>query len=175
MGALELDCELIDVGNVAEISNELFGPNPLMQVPTLVDADHVIFDSDHIAQYLTRKYDLNDRFNVLTTDINLLNSRSVMNGIMSAGVEIVLAQRSGIDTTAFGRFDKVYSAIENGLSWLENQAGLFNIPLSYTNFHLTCLWDHLDLYQMVPLDYNYLEQSVKLTSKLHYVKATVPR
>ena len=142
ISALGLEVELIDVGNVGNLSKDMFGSNPLMKVPTLVDNECTIFDSDHIAQYLVRKYSRSDPFNVLTADIIFLNARAVMNGAMSAGVEIVLAERSGIDTNVYERFDKLRAIITNSFDWLEANAKaleLLDSPVDYTNFHLTCL------------------------------------
>jgi glutathione S-transferase len=105
MGGLHLATELVNVGNVAESNSALFGENPLMKVPTLVDGDKTIFDSDNIAQYLVRTYDRKDTFQVLTTKIDELNARSVMNGVMAAEVELIMAERTGkpfVDSTRCG-------------------------------------------------------------------------
>src|SRR5688572_19364517 len=81
--AWKLEVELLDVGNVASMGSEAFGPNPLMKVPTLVDGSSSIIDSDHIAQYLVRRHDPQDAFGVLTNDVELLNARAIMNGVMA--------------------------------------------------------------------------------------------
>ena len=172
--SLALNCDLIDVGNVADLSKDLFGPNPLMKVPTLIDGDCVVFDSDNIAQYLVRQYDSNDRFQVLTSDISVLNARVVMNGIMAADVEIVLAARAGIDAQQPLQLQKMYRTIENGLNWLENNSRIFSTQLSYIDFHLACMWDHLVFYNVVPLKYEALRECVKRVSGLPYVKSTAP-
>ncbi len=151
--ALQLDVELIDAGNAADSDPALFGPNPMMKVPTLVDGEQVVFESDHIAGYLARKYDAADRFGVLTTDADVLNARAVMNGVMAAEAELILAARTGIDTQAHRRFDKMRGSIRNGLSWLEAHHGLFPRKPSYLTFHAISMWDHLAYYGLVDLDH----------------------
>lgn len=164
--ALNIKLKLVDVGNVADSSSEIFGANPLMKVPTLIDesADEkiTVFDSDHIAQYIVRKFDSNDTFNVLTSDPKILNARAVMNGVMSAEVELILAQRTGIDTTQYQRFAKIKNSIIQGMDWLENHClenneGIFSAQATYLEFHLIAMWDHLKLYNVIDLKYPYLQ------------------
>ena len=56
MDLYSLPYDLIDIGNVASSDVRDFGNNPMMKVPTLVDDDCWIIESDHIAQYLVEKY-----------------------------------------------------------------------------------------------------------------------
>ena len=175
LDALNLDVELIDVGNVADMSTEIYGPNPLMKVPTLIDGKSIVFESDHIAQYLVRQYDKDDQFNVMTCDVAQLNARAVMNGIMSAEVDLVLATRTGIDTEAHLRFNKIRESINNGLDWLELHTEVFPEQPSYLGFHLTCMWDHLVFYELVSLNYPKLSDSVTRLSTFKYVAASIPR
>ena len=114
--------DLIDAGNVAESNADAFADNPLLRVPALVDEDTWIVDSDHIARYLTVRHDPDDRFSVLADDVNTLNLRAIMNGVMANEVEVILAQRTGIDIGAHQRFAKLTQAIVNGLDWLEANA-----------------------------------------------------
>jgi glutathione S-transferase len=151
LGALGLEATLVDVGNAAVAQAAVFGPNPLMKVPTLVDDDCVVFDSDHIAQYLVHRYDPDDRLGVLDGRAATLNARAVMNGAMAAEVELILAARTGIDTTAHARFDKLRAVIDRALAWLEANAAVFPETPSYLGFHLVSLWDHLALYDLRPL------------------------
>ncbi|MGJ8662510.1 MAG: glutathione S-transferase family protein [Marinicella sp.] len=174
MDALALDIELIDAGNVAASSPELFAHNPMMKVPTLVDGDQLIFESDHIAAYLIRKFDPEDRFNVLTTDSNQLNIRAVLNGVMTAEVELIMAKRTGIDTQKYTRFDKFRATVNQGLEWLEKHAELISDQPTYNGFHLVCLWDHLIMYEMFDLSHKKLKVMVSKLSELDYVKASSP-
>ncbi len=158
--ALGLEVELCDAGNVAQANAPAFGPNPLMKVPTLVDDEgRAVFDSDHIAAWLVRRFDPSDRFAVLTTDTDVLNARAVMNGVMAVEVELILAERTGLDT-AHARFAKMRASLLQGLAWIETRADVFPQPPSYLGFHLLALWEHLALYALVPLDFPRLEKRV---------------
>jgi glutathione S-transferase len=174
MGGLHLATELVNVGNVAESNSALFGENPLMKVPTLVDGDKTIFDSDNIAQYLVRTYDRKDTFQVLTTKIDELNARSVMNGVMAAEVELIMAERTGMDTKAFRRFDKMRDTILSGLGWLETHVDVFPDQPTYLGFHLIAMWDHLALYQVCPLEQARLRAYIERWSDLPFVAETKP-
>jgi glutathione S-transferase len=162
------------VGNVADSNAAIFGSNPLMKVPTLVDGTQTIFDSDHIAQYLVRTYDRTDSFAVLTADVDILNARAVMNGIMSTEVELILAARTGIDTHAHMRFDKMRESIQSGLGWLENHAEVFPNAPTYLGFHLTAMWDHLALYAGCPMDFLRIREQAERWNALPYVTTTKP-
>ncbi len=174
LDALNIKAELIDAGNVADAPLNLFANNPLMKVPALVDDQQVLFDSDHIAQYLVQKYDPDDRFNVMITAPELMNARAVLNGIMSAEVELVLAERTGIDTTRYPRFQRHRDAIKQGLDWLESNWG--NIPAepSYLNFHLVCMWEHLVMYEMFELHHPQLQSRVQQMSNIQYIRSSSP-
>lgn len=174
LAALGLDVALVDAGNVGGADATAFGPNPLMKVPTLVDGDRTIFDSDHIAQYLVQRHDPGDRFGVLTRDPDALNARAVMNGLMATEVELILAERSGIDTGGMARYDKMRLSIDAGLAWLEAHADTFPTQPSYLAFHLVAMWDHLALYDLRPLDYPQLGERVAGTSAHACVAASKP-
>lgn len=174
LAALGLDATLIDAGNVGDADTTAFGPNPLMKVPTLVDGDRTLFDSDHIAQYLVQRHDPGDRYGVLSRDPDALNARAVMNGVMATEVELILAERSGIDTQALARFDKMRHAIDAGLGWLEQHADTFPAQPSYLAFHLVAMWDHLVLYDLRPLDFPRLLAIVARTGQLPCVAASRP-
>jgi len=173
--ALELDVELLDAGNVADQNPELFAGNPLMKVPTLITGQgEAIFESDHIAAYLVRQFDPSDRFQVLTTDLNALNVRAVMNGVMAAEVELVMAERTGIDAGKYRRYDKFRNTVDQGLAWLEARANCFADTVDYAGFHLVCLWDHLVLYQMFALPYPRLQTEVQRLSEIEFVNKSAP-
>ena len=175
LDALGISFDLIDVGNVAESSADIFGPNPLLKVPTLVDHDRTVFESDHIAQYLVRQYDPGDRYSVLTSNIEHLKARAVMNGVMAAEVELILADRTGIDTVAYSRFEKIRGSIIHGLAWLEKHSEIFPIQPSYLGFHLISMWDHLALYKLLSLDYYpRLNSRIEALSKISYIASSTP-
>ena len=174
LGALDIACELVDAGNAADHDPALFGPNPLMKVPTLLDGERIVFESDHIAGYLAREHDPSDRFGVLTSDVDALNARAVMNGVMSAEAELILAARTGIDIQAHRRFDKMRESIRLGLKWLDARSALFPDDPVYLNFHLVSMWDHLVFYGLVPLDYPRLQQHAARFADIPYIAATKP-
>jgi glutathione S-transferase len=173
--ALGLDVELIDAGNVAVTDQAQFAGNPLMKVPTLItDQGQVVFESDPIAEYLVRTFDPEDRFAVLTTDLDTRNARSVMNGVMAADVELVMAERTGIDAGKYQRYDKFLSTIHQGLGWLQQRPELFTGATDYSAFHLVSLWDHLLLYDLFELSYPQLESWVKQHSAADFVSRSTP-
>ncbi|GAB2515282.1 glutathione S-transferase N-terminal domain-containing protein [Lysobacter humi (ex Lee et al. 2017)] len=149
---LGLPLELVDAGNVADGVPAAFGPNPLMKVPTLIAPDGTaVFDSDHIAAWLVRRHDPHDRFGVLSDDVDVLNARAVMNGVMATEVELILAARTGIDVDAHARFAKMRASMLAGLDWLEAHHHIFQREATYATFHLLALLDHLVFYGLVPL------------------------
>lgn len=146
---LGVELELLNAGNTASLSGNRLEENPLMKVPALFGPDGVVFDSDVICAWLVRRFDPADRFGVLTTDIDLLNARTVMNGVMAAEVELVLAARGGMDTASGQRFGKFRHTIATGLAWLEAHAAQ-GLRSPANEFHLVCLWDHLLLTGLMP-------------------------
>jgi glutathione S-transferase len=172
--ALQIDIELIDAGNAADSDPALFGPNPLMKVPTLVDGEQIVFESDHIAGYLVRRHDPADRFGVLTADADTLNARAVMNGVMAAEAELILAARTGIDTAAHRRFDKMRESVRNGLSWLDAHHGLFPSEPSYLTFHAVSMWDHLAYYGLFELHYPQLRAQVMRWADTPFIAESKP-
>lgn len=172
--ALGLELELVDAGNVARGEATGFGANPLMKVPTLVDGARRVFDSDHIAAWLVRGHDPADRFHVLTTDTDVLNARAVMNGMMAAEVELILAERTGLGT-GHPRFDKMRAALAQGLDWLESNDGLFARAPDYLGFHLVAMWDHLAFYRTATLDRPRLQARVAAYAQWPFVARSRPR
>jgi glutathione S-transferase len=173
--AYGIDLELVNIGNVGDASPKAFGPNPLMKVPTLIHGSKVVFESDHIASYLTLSYHPQDTFDVLQPELPALNSRAVMNGIMSSQVELVLAQRGGIDIEVQPRFQKLKASIAQSLQWLDNNANAFREAPTYAGFHLVCMWDLLKLYETLPLEnLPRLEQVHSRISVLPYVSESAP-
>ncbi|GAB3726208.1 hypothetical protein GCM10028862_01210 [Luteimonas pelagia] len=172
--ALGLDLAPVDAGNVADADPAAFGPNPLMRVPTLVDGDTVVFDSDHIAAHLVRRHDPGDRYGVLATAPAILNARAVLNGIMSTEVELILAARTGIDTAAHPRFAKMRRSIAAGLDWLESQAMLLDPGDDYLGFHLVSAWQHLAFYGEVPLPRGRIADAVDRIAMLPHVSRSAP-
>jgi glutathione S-transferase len=149
----EAEYELLDVGNVADSDPAAFAHNPLMQVPVLEWDDAWLVDSDAIARYASERLDSADRYRVRVESPEVLNARALMNGVMAAEVTVLLAERTGLVTAGLPFFDKARKVIEGSLGWLEARAGNFQPKApGYLEFHLVCMWEHLDHYQTVPLD-----------------------
>lgn len=173
MAALGLEAELVDAGNAADADPALFGPNPLMKVPTLLDGDQVVFESDHIAAWIVRRHDPEDRFAVLTANPGELNARAVMNGVMGLEAELILAARTGLDTE-HPRFDKMRTALVQGLQWLEAHASLVGERPGYLGFHFLAMWDHIALYGLVPLAYPSLQSRRQACARWPFADASAP-
>jgi glutathione S-transferase len=171
----EADYEFCDVGNVAEGDMKSFADNPLMKVPVLVDGANWIIESDHIAGYIVSKFDPADRYRFNPASLFHLNARAVLNGLMGDEVKIILARRAGVPTEKYTFFDDALEAIRNGLSWLETHADSFNAnEPGYTEFHLTCAWEHISHYELVPLPYPKLKKIVEAVLKNKTIAKTSP-
>lgn len=170
-----INYEVIDVGNVAEGTSEKFGGNPLLRVPVLVDQSHWIIDSDHIAEYLVRKLDPADRYQVLSQEVSDLNIRAVLNGIMSEEVTVIIARRTQVPTDQYTFFKDALEVIQDGLTWLEGQAGKFS-PKNpgYKEFHLICAWEHLAYYDLIPLKHTQLKKIVDQVSSVPQIQKSAP-
>lgn len=89
---------------------------------------------------------------------------------MSAEVELILAQRTGIDTTQYQHFTKIKDSIINGLNWLETNADIFSSKPTYLEFHLVAMYDHLTHYKFVNLEYPELDHRVRQFSSIDFIK-----
>src|SRR3569833_2728596 len=74
-----------------------YGDNPLMRIPTLVDGDHTLIESDHVARYIVAKHDPRDWFGVTSVEVAALNRLAVANRVMATAVTLLLAKRGGVD------------------------------------------------------------------------------
>lgn len=139
---LRLDFEWVDVGNVGV--SETFGGSPLMQVPVLVDGDRTVWDSHNICRYLVERQGA-DPLGMESLDWAGRNLVSVIQGVMSAEVRIILAERCGMSSTG-GVFDKVRETMRRGLAWIderiEGHAGL-----TYPTMCAVVMWEHLLFYR----------------------------
>lgn len=141
---LGLEVELVDVGNVG--ISQAFGGNPLMQVPVLVDGERTVWESHNICRYLVER-EGSDPLGVESLDWEGRNLVSVIYGVMSAEVRVVLAERCGMDATT-GVFAKARETLRTGLAWIderiEDEDGL-----TYPAVCATAMWDHLLLFRNV--------------------------
>ena len=148
LAELELAYRPVWIEGVLAISSQHYGDHPLMKLPTLVDGDVTVFDSDHIARYLVGTYDPADRLGVREERVAAMNQLSVANGVMSNGVVLVLAKRSGVTQLDTSYFAKLRASIASGLGWLD--ATPLDGPFTYRDGTLVAMWDHLVHYELVP-------------------------
>ena len=172
---MELSYELVDVGDVSAVDAERFHGNPGMGVPVLQDGEVWMLESDHIAAYLVRTYQPDDRYGVLTESVERLNVRAVLNNVMGNEVKLILAKRGGLDPHPHHYFQKAKRAIEQGLSWLEDRSYFFgSVDPGYLEFHFISLWDHLELYELVKLEYPKLRSLARDLSEKALIKRSKP-
>ncbi|HTL35474.1 MAG TPA: glutathione S-transferase family protein [Kofleriaceae bacterium] len=148
LGELGVQYEMVWLSSVMERSPSAFADNPLMRVPTLVDGDRMLIESDHIARYLVGRYDASDWFGVKSDDPAAMNFLAVANGIMSNEVVIILAKRGGLAIEGVVYFDKLKTAIAEGLAWLDRTVKL-DAPMTWGDITLVCMWQHLLHYKIV--------------------------
>jgi glutathione S-transferase len=126
-----------------------YGGNPLMRVPTLVDGEVTLFDSDHIARYLVHTYDPADRLGVCTTNVDDLNRLALANGIMANEVVLILAKRAGLaDIDGVAYFRKLTAGIDQALARLDHDVVVEAPRFDYGDIATICMWQHLQHYQL---------------------------
>ena len=172
---LEQPYDLIDIGNVADQTAGQFGDNPLMSVPVFEDERASIIDSDHIAEYVVRKWDPQDRHEVLTCDPDALYMRALLNGAMDAEVRLILAERTGLATKDVAYFDKARKIISNVLDWCDENSEPLRMPnKTFLQFHFICLWDHLKLYNLMDKEWSRLSDIAQTISSSRLVRNSLP-
>lgn len=172
---LKLQYDFIDVGNVADQQLSQFHGNPLLSVPVLLDGDRWIIESDHIAEYVVRNYDPDDRFEVLASDWQQLNVRAVMNGIMANETKLILSKRTGLDPSGHAYFEKARAVIKNSLAWIGENADVFNAEQpKYLEFHFISMWDHLNHYGLVNMEHASLASIAEALTSIDVVQKSAP-
>lgn len=148
---LGVDYEFVRPPGVLVTGTGAYGDNPLLRVPTFVDGENRVFDSEHIARHLVARFDPADRFGVMTTDVEAMNRLAAMNGIMANEVTVILAKRAGGVDLAAPYFGKLVTAIESALAWLDGRTDPDAPGFDYRDIVLVCLWQHLVHYGLVSL------------------------
>jgi len=130
-----------------------YGGNPLMRVPTLIDGEVTLFDSNHIARYLVRRHDPGDRLGVLSDSVDDLNRLAMINGVMANEVVLILARRGGLeDVDGVAYFRKLGIAIDLALAAIDHDLASVaaDRDLDYRDIALICMWQHLQHYNLRP-------------------------
>lgn len=121
-----------------------YGQNPLLRVPTLVDGDLWIPESDHIARYVVTALVTEDPLNVLTPTTAELKQLAVLNGIMAHEVTIIMATHGGMsDVMTHTYFQKLAKAMTSGLLWLDRDLDTERKTFNYIDVATLCMWQHL--------------------------------
>lgn len=147
---LGLDFELVEVTGLLAGAATTYGDNPLMRVPTLVDGEQLVIDSDHIARYIVDRHDPGDRFGVRSESVAGCNRLAVINGIMANEVVLILTKRGGLDDlSGSSYFSKLVTAIDHALAWLDRDTDPDASGVDYRDIALVCMWQHVTYYQLV--------------------------
>jgi glutathione S-transferase len=150
---LGVPLEFVPTQSVMATTPAAYADNPLMRIPTLVDGETTVIDSDHIARYLVGRFDAEDRCAVRSEDVAALNRLAVTSGIMANEVVLILARRGGLENVeSVVYFQKLIAAIDGGLAWLERVVEPDAPGFDYRDIALVCMWQHLGHYKLRPLD-----------------------
>ena len=148
---LAIDFDFERVPNLLEFDLSRHGQNPLMRVPTLIDGDLWLIESDHIVRHIVATRAPHDPLHALTPGVAALNQLAVLNGIMANEVTILLAARGGlVDVMAHAYFKKLAQAIAAGLAWLDRELDPDREGFDYIDVVTVCMWEHLLHYNDLP-------------------------
>jgi len=175
LAELDVPFDFERIPGVLEPSPSAYGNNPLMRIPTLVDGDDTLIDSDHIARHLVSRFDPADRFGVRSERVRDLNRLAVANGIMANEVVLILAKRGGLeDIDGVAYFRKLLAGIHSGLAWLD--ANVDDAPqLDYADIATICMLQHVMHYKLVAVaDYTRLAARVARFAERPSIASTAP-
>jgi glutathione S-transferase len=151
LAELGVDFEFVRAPGVLGAEPSVYGDNPLMRVPTLVDGEARVIDSDHIARHVVDRHDPGDRFGVRSARAHDLNRLAVANGVMANEVVVILAERGGLtDLHGVAYFRKLLAAIDGGLAWLDGEIDVDAAGFDYADITLICMWQHVVHYGLRP-------------------------
>ncbi len=124
------------------------------------------------------QFDPNDKYDVMRTNVFDLNTRAILNGLMNEELKVIVAKRHGVPVDEYQYFNKARDAVGNGLDWLEENHCKFDSKVAkYREFHLVCMWDHLQYYDFVPKmsnKYPRLNEIVSRVSEDPIIRQTAP-
>jgi glutathione S-transferase len=143
--------EFVRAPGVLAPSPATYGGNPLLRVPTLVDGEVTLIDSDHIARHVVRAHAPDDRLGVRSESARDLNRLAVINGVMANEVVVILARRGGLaDIDGVAYFRKLISAIDLALAQLDGETEPDAAGFDYRDVAAICMWQHLLHYELRP-------------------------
>lgn len=178
LAELDVPHEIVYVKNLLSTDPADFGGNPILKIPTLVDEEQWVVESDLIARYLVERHDPEDRLRVHSMNANQRNVLSMINAAMAAEVELILSARSGIEgVESIPFFQRYAEAIELCLDWLEKEGKAhWTEELGYLDIALACMWDHLVHYERIPegKPYDWLKARVAQFAARPAFESTAP-
>ena len=126
---LGLPFEFVPVQYLLDTKPELFGNNPLLQIPVFEDGTRHLIESDLICEYLLDRYGNGKDLRFFPGDDRVAHQQrlAVMNGGMSCGARIMRAKRSQIpDFDSYAFFQQDRSSLRAALAWLDQDLGAKN-------------------------------------------------
>jgi glutathione S-transferase len=151
LAELEVPFTFVRTPGVLGAAPATYGGNPLMRVPTLLDGEVALFDSEHIARYLVRRHDAGDRLGVFSERVDDLNRLALINGVMANEVVLILARRGGLDDLeSVAYFRKLGAAIDLALAGLDRDLEVDAPGFDHRDVALVCMWQHINHYQLRP-------------------------
>jgi len=172
---LGIEVELVRPPGVLVAGTAAYGDNPLRRVPTLIDGELHLFESDHIVRYLVARHDPSDRLGVTSVDADALNRLAAINGVMANEVTLILSKRAGGVNMDAPYFTKLLGSIASTLDWLDARTQVEAPAFNYRDIALVCMWQHLVHYGLLPLeDYTRVAARVALFADRPSVLSTTP-
>lgn len=123
---LGLPFQFVPVQYLMDTKPELFGNNPLLQIPVLEDNGRQLFESDLICEYLLDHYGKASGLTLFPDGDRVAHQQrlAVINGGMSCGVRIMRAKRSQIpDFDSYAFFQQDRASLGAALAWLDQDLG----------------------------------------------------
>lgn len=148
---LEIPFAFERVPNLLTTDAAGYGKNPLMRVPTLIDGEQWVIESDHIVRHIVTTRAPHDPLRVLSPTVAEMNRLAVVSGIMANEVTIILAARGGLaDVMSHAYFQKLAAAMSAGLAWLDRELDPGREGFDYVDVATICMWQHVVHYGLVP-------------------------
>lgn len=150
LAELEVPFEMRWAPTVMTQSLAHFAGNPLRRIPAWMEDGETVWDSDHIARLVVRRYDPKDRLRVLSDAPRDANRLAVANGVMANEVVILLARRTGLGgTEGNAYFQKLHDGLAEGLAHLDAHTDPDG-DLAWSDVAAICAYEHVAHWTLVP-------------------------